>query len=434
MSTNRLSGAGGDRRPGMQAPLAQRVMLWVVAILVVAVLPYVFPGGLGIAVLNQMFIMVVFTLAYNMLLGQGGMLSFGHAVFFGLGGYWAAHFVTWSVDMGWPIPLPLMPIVGGVAGVVFGGIIGSFSTARAGTVFAMISLGVGELIAASSLIFTSFSGGEEGVTMDRTEPARFFGQNFATELSGYYLIALWMLVTAFLMYRFSRTPLGRMANAVRDNPERAQFVGYSTRWVRFLSFVASGGFAGVAGALFAINYEIVTEETLNALTSGIVLLQAYIGGVGYFAGPIVGAVVFTLLQTLLSNYSEIWALYVGITFVAVVMYAPNGLTGLLMMHAPIWRHGSLKPLVKPYLICMVPAVLVLAGAIGLLEGVYALSSGEEELALWGMAFAPAEPMHWVLFFVLFGAGVWGAKRFAPAVADAYDHALKQAYHNASEGA
>ena len=226
--------------------------------------------------------------------------------------------------------------------MVFGILVGAFSTRRAGVVFAMISLGVGELIAASSLIFSSFSGGEEGVTTDRTEMLPFLGVEFASELSVYYLISAWMLLAIYLMYRFSRTPIGRMANAVRDNPERAEFVGYSTTLVRFMSFSVSGLFAGIAGALFAINYEIVTEETVNAVTSGVVLLQAYIGGIGFFAGPIVGAVVFTLLQTLLSNYTEIWALYVGIAFVAVVMYAPSGLTGLLMMHQTIWKHGSMR--------------------------------------------------------------------------------------------
>jgi branched-chain amino acid transport system permease protein len=403
--------------------------MWAVLIAVVIALPHIFSSGLGVAVLNQMFIMVVFTLAYNMLLGQGGMLSFGHAVFYGLGGYMSIHFINAIGENEWSIPLLLVPVVGGLTGLVFGAIIGSFSTGRAGTVFAMISLGVGELFAASSLIFTSFSGGEEGVTADRTETFPLFGEIFASELSVYYLISVWMLLTVFLMYRFSRTPLGRLANAVRDNPECTQFVGYSTRYVRFLSFTASGLVAGVAGALFAINYEIVTEETVNAVTSGVVLLQAYIGGVGFFAGPIVGTVVFTLLQTLLSNYTEIWALYVGIAFVAVVMYAPEGLTGLVMMHAPIWRHGSTRPLWRPYVLCLLPALVAMIGAVGLLEHMQAVSAMEDEFHLWGMVMATGSLAVWLGFGALLVLGFWGAKRAAPAVADAYDRALKQAYQN-----
>ena len=116
------------------------------------------------------------------------------------------------------------------------------------------------------------------------------------------------------MYLWSRTPVGRMANAVRDNPERAEFLGYSARWVRYYSFVASGFFAGVAGGLFAINYEILTEENLNTASSGVILLVTFLGGVGFFFGPIIGAIAFTLLQTVLSLQTELWAFYAGVLF------------------------------------------------------------------------------------------------------------------------
>jgi len=222
---------------------ARRNAIWWVAVLIVALLPQVARSGTSIAVLNQMCIMVIFSLSYNMMLGQGGMLSFGHAVYFGLGGYVAIHFMKMAAGS-YFLPLPLVPLIGGLAGLCFGLIIGSFSTNRAGTVFAMISLGIGELIAASSLIFVKFSGGEEGITADRTDLTSVFGIQFRSELAVYYLIGAWMLISAWLMYRFSRTPVGRMANAVRDNPERAEFVGYSQRQVRLISFMAAGFFAG----------------------------------------------------------------------------------------------------------------------------------------------------------------------------------------------
>jgi len=134
-------------------------------------------------------------------------------------------------------------------------IIGSFSTREAGTVFAMISLGVGELIAACSLIFVAFFGGETGVSADRTYGLPVFGVEFLRQSEVYYLIAGWLLISALLMYLFTRTPMGRMANAVRDNAERAGFLGYSARRVRFYSFIFSGFFAGIAGGLFAVNYD-----------------------------------------------------------------------------------------------------------------------------------------------------------------------------------
>ncbi len=444
MSTNPAEGGGQavaaataassmarpGRLPYSRPSFARRSAVWLLAMAVLAVLPFIFTGGLGLAVLNQMLIMVLFTVSYNMLLGQGGMLSFGHAVFYGLGGYHAAHLINWIDSAGLPIPLPFVPLAGGLAGLIIAIIIGSFSTNKAGTVFAMISLGIGELIAASSLIFTKFSGGEEGITADRTSPPDFFGWTFAQETQVYYLIAFWMLISVWLMYRFSRTPVGRMANAVRDNPERAEFVGYSQRNIRYITFAISGLFAGIAGSLFAINYEIVTEETVNAITSGTVLLQAYIGGVGFFAGPIVGAVVFTLLQTLLSNYTGIWALYVGILFVATVMYAPAGLTGIIMMHQPIWSSGQMNRLVKPYLSMLLPALLCLIGCVGLLEMLHALaesSGGDTKKALFGITWQLHTVWPWLVFGGLAIGGFLLGRRLAPGVADAYGNAIALAY-------
>ena len=188
-------------------------------------------------------------------------------------------------------------------------IVGSFSTRKAGVVFAMISLGIGELLAASCIVITAFFGGEEGVSGDRTWAPPTFGIEFITQIEVYYLIAFWVLISIFLMYLFTQTPVGKMANAVRDNPERAEFVGYSMRWVRYVSFCGAGFFAGIAGALFAINFEILTEENLSMGMSFNILLATYIGGIGFFIGPVVGAVGFTLLQTVLGLQTDLWALY-----------------------------------------------------------------------------------------------------------------------------
>ena len=407
----------------------RRNAIWWIALLLVLLLPQVARSGTSIAVLNQMCIMVIFSLSYNMLLGQGGMLSFGHAVYFGLGGYFAIHLMKLAGGAFF-MPLPLVPLAGGFAGLLFGLIIGSFSTNRAGTVFAMISLGIGEMIAASSLIFVKFSGGEEGITADRTNLTSLFGIRFRSEVDVYYLIAAWMVLSAWLMYRFSRTPVGRMANAVRDNPERAEFVGYSQKHIRLLSFMAAGFFAGIAGGLFALNYEIVTEETVNLVTSGTVLLQAYIGGVGFFVGPIVGAVVYTLLQTLLSNYTEIWAFYVGLIFVATVMYAPTGLTGILMMHLPIYRAGKLRKLALPYLRTGIPALCCAIGVIGLLELLHFLSVraiGQSTKRLFWLTLNVEQPLTWIVFGALALGGFLVTRRMAPALVAAWDAASQHAF-------
>ena len=133
---------------------------WLIAALVLCIMPFIFTGGGSITIMNQIGITIVLAMSYNMLLGQGGMLSFGHAVYMGLGGFVAVHVMNIVENQEIWLPLPLLPLVGGLVGLGFATIIGSFSTRKAGTVFAMISLGIGELIAACCIIITVFFGGE----------------------------------------------------------------------------------------------------------------------------------------------------------------------------------------------------------------------------------------------------------------------------------
>jgi branched-chain amino acid transport system permease protein len=421
---------------GVAAPsVTKRFGPWLFLAVTLLIMPYIFSSNIAVYTMNLMGIFIIFALSYNMLLGQGGMLSFGHAVYFGLGGFMSVHFMNYIEAEIFVVPVFVVPIFGGVIGLIFAMIIGSFSTRRSGTVFAMISLGIGELIAASSLIFVAFFGGEEGVSGDRTMGPMLFDVDFAQDVEVYYLIAVWAFITIALMYFFSRTPMGRMANAVRDNDERIEFIGYSKRKVRFISFCASGFFAGIAGGLFAINFEIVTEENLNALTSGVVLLMAYIGGVGFFVGPIVGAVVFTLLQTLLSNYTEIWQMYVGVLFVLTVMYVPQGLTGIIAMHIPVYRMNRLGSLVVPYIRAGIPTTVMLTGIVGFLEMMHhvrAAAIGESEMSLFGISFDTHSTMPWVIVVVFAIVGGYATKKQMPQLRDAWEEAHVPV--NSGEGA
>jgi branched-chain amino acid transport system permease protein len=404
-------------------------VVWMAAAVVLAALPHVVRTPAAVPVMNQMGIAVVFALSYNMLLGQGGMLSFGHAVYMGLGGFIAAHALNLAGRGVFYLPLPLLPLVGGLGGLFFAVLFGSFSTSRAGTVFAMISLGVGELMAASSLILNVFFGGEEGITANRTKAPVLLGLDFTTDRQVYYLIAFWALVSTALMYTFSRTPAGRMANAVRDNPERAEFVGYSAQRVRFVSFCAAGFFAGIAGGLFAMNYEILTAENMGLTASGAVLLMTYIGGIGYFVGPIIGAVVFTFLQSMLSDYTGMWLLYLGIMFLATVLYVPAGLAGLLMMHAPAWRGGRFRRLLGPYAVTALLGLVAAVGVIGLLEMVHFMASAPAARTtkrLFWMTVQMRTLWPWLTFTALLVAGVVGLRRAAPRAAAAFSEASRPA--------
>ena len=218
--------------------------------------------------LSVMGVMIIFALSYNMLLGQTGLLSFGHAVYYGLGGFVAIHAMNAVIHDKLGVPVAVIPIVGGVAGLGFGVLFGLVSTRRAGLVFSMISLGIGELVSSSSFILRTFFGGEEGITTNRAKLAPLIGLKFGPQIQVYWLIAIWCFVCIAAMYALTRTPFGRICNAVRDNPERVQYIGYSARRIRLMAFSFAAFFAGIAGGLAAINFEIMNAAAARRAAVG----------------------------------------------------------------------------------------------------------------------------------------------------------------------
>lgn len=407
---------------------------WIGGALALLVLPLVFSSGAALTMMSLMGFAIIFALSYNMLLGQTGILSFGHAVYYGLGAFITAHALNVIGSSKLPVPLPLLPLVGGLAGLTFAIVFGWVSTKRAGTAFAMISLGIGELVAACSLILRSFFGGEGGISTNRTATLRILGANFGPQIQVYYLIAAWCFVCIVAMYAFTRTPLGRMCNAVRENPERAEFVGYSTQMVRFIAFCGAGFFAGVAGGLAAIHYEIVTSSMVGAVPSGFVLLMAYVGGVAFFIGPIIGAVLMTALQISLSDYTGAWLLYVGLMFVLVVMYAPGGLSGLLLMHRPLAVSGTLGRVLPAYALAALPALALLGGLVLLIETSHHLlvkSAEGPAMKVFGVAYQATSPLAWAAILALLVAGFFAFRRTWPLVSAAWHAALVEARRRAA---
>jgi branched-chain amino acid transport system permease protein len=427
MTDASMARAGLAQRPAVLG-VAGRYGVWIAAALLLAALPLLFRSGTALTMMSLMGISIVFALSYNMLLGQTGLLSFGHAVYFGLGAYVAVHAMNAAIAGKLPVPLPVIPLVGGLGGLAFAIMFGWVSTKRSGIAFAMISLGLGELVGSSALILRSFFGGEEGVTTDRTKLLHVFGWGFGQQLEVYYLIAAWCLLCMFLVHRFTRTPLGRICNAVRDNTERVQFVGYDPQFVRFLAFCASGLFAGVAGALAAINFEIANSAYFSATQSGNVLLATFIGGAGYFIGPVIGAVLVSYLQVMLSDVTEIWQLYFGLVFIAMVMFAPQGLAGLLMMHAKPWRNGTLPKILTAYALALPPALVMLAGLVLAVEMTYRLAVKAAEgpaMTLLTLRFSADHPLAWLSAVVLAAGGFALFRLTWPVVAAAWGPAAAE---------
>ncbi|MGL4289393.1 MAG: branched-chain amino acid ABC transporter permease [Phreatobacter sp.] len=381
------------------------LLIWLGFALLLIVLPMVFASRTSLTLTNIIGVWVVFALAYNMLLGQSGMLSFGHAVYFGLGGYAAIHMMAAIKSQRLGIPVAALPLVGFMAGMAAGAVIGWFSCRRSGTPFAMISLGVGELIAASGLMFVSVFGGEEGVSGDRSAGPEWFGFSLGPQINVYYFIAFWVFVAALAMWAFTKTPLGRLANAVRDNPDRVAFIGYDPQRVRYLVFLISGGFAGLAGSLSAVNFEIITPEKLGALNSGAVLLMAYIGGAAVFFGPIIGAVLISLMQSMLSDFTKVWQLYLGLLFVVVVMFAPYGIGGMVAQVLNAIRKGELAEKLPGWLLGMLGAVVTFGGAIMAIEMAYRVREGGRPFTVFGTAFPHTALSSWAIAAGLIALGV-----------------------------
>jgi branched-chain amino acid transport system permease protein len=349
-----------------------RWIIWSLFALVLVFAPLVFTSNLSGTMLAQMGIAIIACLSYNMLLGQGGMLSFGHAVYTGLGSFMAIHALN-AISAGQShIPVSLIPLVGGLAGIGFAVLLGYVTTKKAGTPFAMITLGVAELVFAMSLMFSEFFGGEAGISGNRVAGQAFMGITFGPQIQIYYLIAIYTFICVALMYAFTQTPLGRILNAVRDNPERVEFIGYNTQRVRYFAFIIAGFFAGISGGLGALNFEIVTAEVVGAGRSGGYLLFTFLGGATFFFGPIIGGILMVLAFVLLSELTKAWLLYLGLLFLFMVMYAPGGIASLIMMNLRVASFGKLKQVWVSYLGLFVTALVALIGAGAMIEMVYHL--------------------------------------------------------------
>ena len=384
-------------------------IFFITALFVLLLLPLFFSSSFALTLFCKIGVLVIFSVAYNMLLGQTGLLSFGHAIYFGLAGYASIHILNSINENILPsIPVAILPIIGGLVGLILGILIGYLSTKRLGTAFAMISLGFCELITALTLIFVVFFNGEDGIQADRVTGTDYFGISYGPQSEVYYLILFWCIISIAVMYSLTKTPFGRMCNAVRDNPQRAEFVGYNVRNIRWLAFSLSATFAGVAGTLHAINYEHIGFESVSLAQSGMVLFMTYIGGIGSFLGPIIGAISLTYLDTVLSDITEAWVLYFGAIFIIVVSFAPNGIAGIIEMHGPVFRVKPklLRKLLFPYLFLIFSMAVLCLGFTCLIELLHALNyENKKVIKLYWLNFNKNSIALWLLSSTLLIIGM-----------------------------
>ncbi len=313
-------------------------LAWLIYALALLAAPWLLAGSFEQTLASQIGIAIISCLAYNLLLGQGGMLSFGHAIYSGAGAYLAIAALrqlnagAWPELLGWLPPVlwvASLPLVGALAGAALAALLGALCARHGGTAFGMITLGLGELVAALALMWPQVFGGDGGLSANRVAGPALAGINFGPQWQVLALVALYTLGSTWALYALTRTPLGLLLGAVRDNPERLAFLGHSPAWVRWLGLVISGAFSGLAGGLAALHFELVSVEVFGSQRSAALLLFVFVGGSAHFAGPILGALLMVLCLSWLATFSPAWPLYLGLVFLGMVMFAPTGLAGLL---------------------------------------------------------------------------------------------------------
>lgn len=386
---------------------ANRMLLtWLVFAAVLLAAPHGFTSSLAHSHLTQMGTGIVLALSYNILLGQSGMLSFGHAAFSGLGAFMSVHAMNLAGGGSFWLPLPLIPVVGALTGLAFAALIGYIITRISGVAFAMITLGIGQMAYASALMFPGFFGGEGGVSTDRVYGEALFGWTFGPQIQVYYLVAFWLFICVAATYYLTRTPLGRLLNGVRDNEERIPFIGFNPHLLRYMALMASGLFAGIGGSLMAINFEIATDEVLSLHESGAVLLFTFIGGTTTFVGPMLGAVIGVLLTKLLPDYTAGWQMYLGIVFILVVVYAPGGISSLIKPGLEVLRKTVTHKRYALFARLVLSALCLLAGTILVIELLYHQAAGASgPLSMWGLTLDHLSVITWIVVLAILLAGM-----------------------------
>ncbi|WP_134100933.1 branched-chain amino acid ABC transporter permease [Neorhizobium sp. R1-B] len=380
------------------------------------VLLIVIPPFMGIAWQNALvnvLIASLFALAFNLLIGQAGLLSFGHAAYFGLGAFAALHLMI-AIDDGFPFPTPLVPLAGAAIGLIIGLIAGYFATMRSGVYFALVTLAIAELFHSLAPRLEDLFGGEAGVSSMRMP---WSGIIFGSTLEVYYLTLAWVVLCGLALWSYTHTPFGRLTLALRDNEQRVRFLGYNAHSSKVIIFAISAMFTGVAGALLAISNETANYSLFASDVSAQVVLQTFVGGSTIFFGPVIGAAAFTLFSFLLSDVTRSWVFYQGLIFVLVMLYAPAGIGGVLQHHIRHRRQLDWSRLAGPYLVAILGGVLVAAGVVFMTETVSILFGEEYAMArqatagglpsypLFGIEWRPVSPLTWLLPLILLVCGV-----------------------------
>lgn len=276
---------------------------------------------------SRVVVLGLAAIAVNFLLGFTGVLSFGHAAYFGLGAYGAAMTIKFLVPS-----TPLAIVAGVLVGTVAAAVIGYLIKSLRGTYFAMVTIAFGQVFYFIAFRWNAVTGGDDGLTGWQRQPLHLgFTQIdiLHDDKAFYYMVLVLFGLGVGAMALLLRSPLGRTLIAIRENERRARFLGVPVERHIWLSFVISGAFCALAGALFALLSNFTDPRSLHWTLSGNFVIMAVLGGMRSFWGPLVGAAVFVVLQDYISSHTENWMSFIGLFFVLVVLFFPRGVLGIL---------------------------------------------------------------------------------------------------------
>ena len=274
------------------------------------------------ALLAEIYIFAIFAMSLDLLLGFTGLMSLGHAAFFGLGAYAVAILGTLFGVNAW------LGLAAGVAIAAAGAaLIGFFCVRTSGIPFLMLTLAFSQLVFSVALKWRDVTGGSDGMAI--AEKPALFGFELSDSLAMYFMTLVFFLLSYWGLRRLLNAPLGHVFVGIRENEPRMLAIGYPTRAYKLLSFTIAGAFAGLAGGLYAIFNSFISPDAIYWTSSGDILIMTMLGGAGTLIGPAIGAGVFLLMKNVVSSYSEHWLAIIGIIFISCVMFFPDGIWGTL---------------------------------------------------------------------------------------------------------
>jgi branched-chain amino acid transport system permease protein len=277
-----------------------------------------------LSILTDLLIYGLFAMSLDLILGYTGMVSFGHAAYFGLGAYGSALVL---LNFGQPIPVALL------AGALLAGVVAApvayLSTRATGIYFAMLTLAFAQLLYTVAFKWRDLTGGSDGIAGVPKTTLFWGGPSLATPQGFYLLVVACVLLSLLGCHALVRSPFGRALMAIRENERRFTSLGRDPRPFKLVVFVVAATFAGLAGALFAPFRGFASPEVMFWVLSGQALMMVVMGGIGTLVGPVLGAMVFILIQEIASSYTEHWMIFTGVVFVLMVIFLPRGLMGLV---------------------------------------------------------------------------------------------------------